>query len=69
MQTREPTQTQGVSMEVGTPIPTTPEQETRILVVILVHRRRMLISMARIKPVLQTLTRRKSILTMTQMNL
>src|SRR2546422_9396006 len=59
MQTREPTQTQGVSMEAETPIPT-PEQESRILVVILVHPRHMLINTATIKPVLHTLTRTKS---------
>ena len=69
MQTREPTQTQGVSMEAETPIQTTPEQETRIPVVILVHPRHMLINMATIKPVLQTLTRTKSMLTLTQMTL
>src|SRR5437879_11898195 len=69
MQTRKPTHTQGVSTEAETPILTTPEQETRIRVVILVHPRHMLINMATIKPVLQTLTRTKSMLTLTQMTL
>ena len=69
MEAKEPTQAQGISMEAETPILTTPEQETRILVVILVHPRHMLINMATIKPVLQTLTRTKSMLTLTQMNL
>src|SRR2546425_1133917 len=67
MKAKEPTQAQGISMEAETPILTTPEQETRILVVILVHPRHMLINMATIKPVLQTLTRTKSILTPTRM--
>src|SRR5438445_759566 len=69
MEAKEPTQAQRISMEAETAILTTPEQETRILVVILVHPRHMLINMATIKPVLQTLTRTKSMLTLTQMTL
>jgi hypothetical protein len=66
MQTKEPTRTQGISIMAEVPIPTTLEQEIPILVVMLVHLRHMLINMASIKPVLQTLTRTKSTLTLTQ---
>src|SRR2546426_2066310 len=67
MQTKEQTPTQGSIMAETLIATAVLGQETRIPIVILAHPRHMLINMATIKAVLQTLTRIKSTLTLTRM--